>query len=95
MIDLLLPYIALTLLISSVISGIVAFCHAYRMLTEISPGRSRTANLFPYLVGILPGLLTKRGQEARNRFVFWLFIAVVCGVVSGVMIASHAPAGGQ
>jgi len=87
MLDLLPPVAALSLLVASVVAGIIAIYHASHMFLETAPSRSWIANLFPYLSGSLPGLLTEKGQRSRNKFVLWLWVALACGGASGAIVA--------
>jgi hypothetical protein len=61
--------------------GCVFVCvYAYRMLAEIPPTRRHLANLMPYLVGVVPGLLTPAGHRARTKLAVSICVVVVAGV---------------
>ena len=52
------------------------FC-VYRMFLEVKPGGNIIANLFPYLLGLIPGLLTPAGELLREKFVKKIIVSVI------------------
>ena len=88
-----LIYIHVVAVALGTLSAIAAFCFFQQMLNGISPEKKRFFNLFPNLVGVIPGSFTKAGEEGRFRFVITFFSAAAFGVVAwltypGVPIAS-------
>jgi hypothetical protein len=75
--------LSVVLLCVGTISAGLAVFHAFRMYTEIKPSKEHLANLFPYLLGALPGWLTERGEQARKSFMRYLALAIITAAGAG------------
>lgn len=71
-------------ILSAFVSGVYVCIYTYRMLQEIPPTRRHLANLFPYLIGVVPGLLTPAGNRIRNKLAQSMCVvaAAALGVVA-------------
>ena len=74
--DIFWPIICILLLLVAMYFAAMSVIHAFRMYAEIAPSKRHLANLLPFLVGVIPGLLTPAGERSRNKFVRSLAIAV-------------------
>jgi hypothetical protein len=92
-IDVLWAFVHVLSIVAAFTASIFACLYAYQMFTEIpSDRRGRIiASLFPYLVGVIPGSLTERGQEARSRLVRCFIAMAISGLtawLTGAMMES-------
>jgi hypothetical protein len=81
-----LAYIAL-LLVS--VCSLLAVYHGLRMVLEVRSNREWLVNLFPFLLGAAPGLLTELGEWHRkmfNRSLLGVFAAVLMILTAAYLI---------
>ena len=84
--------LSVVLLCVAIVSGGLAVFHAFRMYSEIKPSKEHLANLFPYLLGSVPGWLTEPGEQARKFFMRYLALAILAAAGAGGMYRFLGPA---
>lgn len=85
------PIAYVVFLLGAICFVAMALYHAFRMYSEIAPHKRYLANIVPFLVGVLPGLLTPAGQRSRNKFVGSCVAAGICGGLALVILLVHGP----
>ncbi len=85
------PIAYIAFLLAAICFVAMAIYYAFRMYTEIAPHKRYLANLVPFLVGVLPGLLTPAGQRSRNKFVGFFAAAGICAALALVILLTQGP----
>lgn len=85
------PIICIVLLLVAMCFTGMAVFHAFRMYSEIVQSKQHIANLLPFLVGAVPGLLTPAGERSRNKFMSSLVIAVASAFISAIIVHFYGP----
>jgi uncharacterized membrane protein YbjE (DUF340 family) len=81
---------SITIALISVTCGSIAIAiavyHGFCMTQEVKPRNEWLVNLFPFLLGAAPGLLTEKGEFHRSKFNQALLVALVS--FTGVLLAA-------
>jgi hypothetical protein len=85
------PITCIVLLLVAMCFTAVAIIHAFRMYSEIAPSKQHIANLLPFLVGAIPGLLTPAGERSRNKFISSLAIAAASALALMLIMYFYGP----
>jgi len=78
MIEIVLAIASMVSLISTMFCLAMCAFNAFRMYSEIKADKRLVANLLPFLVGAIPGVLTAAGQKARDRLCLYLMLSLIC-----------------